>query len=365
MPNNGAMFFLFYLTVIVFYCFTILWIRRQWKLYNEHKTEVVRPTPFVSVVVAFKNEWHTLPLLLTHLHNQTFSQHYFEIIIVNDHSNDGDYQCFVQDNVKLINSSEYGKKAALNQGIKEAQGEFIITTDADCLLSPTWIETLTNTYQSSLASMIIGPVNLIPVKRSFFHGFQLMDFMALQLSGGGAAIGNRPLFCNGANLGFTKESWLKATEVQDGKDFASGDDVFLLHAFKKLGLNILYLKDEKAVVKTHPASSWGQFLRQRIRWGGKSRAYNDVETLLLAFLVFSTNLLLVLAPLSLAWDSSFWMVLIFGFLLKFIVDVALLKSGESFFSYKLSWLSFFLYSILYSFYIVYTALAGFICKEKW
>ncbi|HKL72285.1 MAG TPA: glycosyltransferase [Marinilabiliaceae bacterium] len=359
------MFLLFYLIVIISYFFTILWFRSHWLSYKKQKTKTLRPKPFVSIVIAFKNEWETLPVLLSHLHNQFFPKNSFEIIIVNDHSTDGNYECLVKHNVKLMHSSNHGKKAALHQGITAAKGQFIITTDADCLLPPTWIETMIKGYQFSSASMIIGPVNLNQDKSTFFHGFEFMDFIALQLSGGGAAIGNRPLFCNGANLGFMKESWLKAIEVQDGSDFASGDDVFLLHAFKKLGLKTLYLKEKNAIVKTQPAGSWQQFFRQRIRWGGKSKSYNDVETLLLAFLVFLTNLMLVLAPLSLAWSSSFWMALVVGFLLKFTADIVLLKSGESFFNFKLSWLTFFLYSILYPFYIVYTALAGFFCKEKW
>lgn len=359
------MFFLFYLTVIVFYCFTILWIRRHWISYRSQKSETVRPKPFVSIVVAFKNEWKTLPTLLSHLHSQTFPKNSFEIIIVNDHSSDGDYECLVKNNVKLINSSGYGKKAALHKGIIASKGDFIITTDADCLPPPTWIKAMTKAYQENKVAMVIAPVNLTHGKKSFFDGFQLMDFMALQLSGGGASIGNHPLFCNGANLGFVKESWLEAIKVQDGSEFASGDDVFLLHAFKKIGLKTLYLKERNATVKTLPADSWQHFLRQRIRWGGKSKSYNDIETLLLAILVFSTNLLLVLAPLSLIFGSSFWMALIVGFLLKFAVDIALLKAGESFFNYRISWLTFFFYSILYPFYIVYTALAGFLCKEKW
>lgn len=359
------MLFLLYLIAIVFYCFTILWIRKYWIIYSTQETKIVRPKPFVSVVIAFNNELKSLPALLMHLHNQTFSKSHFEIIIVNDHSTDGDYQWLVTHNVKLIHSLKRGKKAALHQGITVANGEFVITTDADCLPPSTWIESMIKAYETSSAAMIMGPVTLCQVKRSFFQGFQFMDFMALQLSGGGMAIGNRPVFCNGANLGFEKEAWLKAIEVQDGRDFASGDDVFLLHAFKTLRLKIFYLKDEKAIIKTQPVDSWRQFFRQRIRWGGKSKAYTDIETLLLAFMVFLTNFLLVLTFLSLAWGGVSWIVLAVGFLLKFIADLALLKSGESFFNYKVQRSHFFIYSIFFPFYIVYTALAGFLCKEKW
>lgn len=359
------MSFLLPLIIIASYCFTILWIRWNWVNSTKEPTKKMRPKPLVSVVIAFKNERVTLSILLTHLQNQTFSKSSFEVIVVNDHSTDSDYQWLTQYDVKLILASNNGKKAALHQGITAAKGDFIVTTDADCLPSPNWLTAMVYAYQTNTAAMIMGPVTLCATKKSFFQGFQMMDFMALQLSGAGAAMGKRPVFCNGANLGFTKEAWSKAINIQVGNNFASGDDVFLLHAFKKLQLKILYLKDKRALVKTQPARSWQQFLHQRVRWGGKSKGYNDVETLFLAFVVFSTNLLLVFSTISTLWNSSFWWLLTLSFILKYLADVSLLKTGQSFFDYRVQWLPFLVFSLIYPFYLVYTALTGLLCKEKW
>lgn len=337
----------------------------HWVTYNYSFNKVVRPVPFISVVVAFKNESNTLPKLLERLQQQTLSKDFFEIVLVNDNSTDGDYRYLVQENIQLINATGAGKKAALQQAITHAKGDLIVTTDADCLPSLDWLRTISNAYQRSNASMLVCPVSLTHVQSSFLHGFQHADFMALQISGAGAVIGNRAVFCNGANLSFAKKDWFKAVSIQDGKIFASGDDVFLLHAFKKLKLPILYLKDSRAVMVTGPKKTWRDFMRQRIRWGGKSTGYRDKDALLLAFTVFLSNLFLLSLFLLSIWEISFLAYFFIFFSLKLAADFFLLKSGQSFFNYKIRFFSFLFYSLLFPCYVVYAALAGMFCKEKW
>ena len=78
--------------------------------------------------------------------------------------------------------------------------------------------------------------------------------MSLVASGAGSLGAGLPLMANGANLAFEKQTYLDVVNDQSGKSFASGDDVFLLHAIaKNYGVkSVHFIKDALAIVKTIP-----------------------------------------------------------------------------------------------------------------
>jgi cellulose synthase/poly-beta-1,6-N-acetylglucosamine synthase-like glycosyltransferase len=303
-----------------------------------------------------------LPILIKRLHQQSLSADHYEIIVVNDHSTDDDY-LWLKEKAQVLQSDGYGKKSALRKGIEAATGQLIVTTDADCIPSPYWLETILKEYATEPADMLLGPVMLTTSKNTFFHHFQRNDFLSLQMSGAAMAMASHPVFGNGANLIFEKKSWTQVVNKQAGQHLASGDDVFLLHAFKKEGFKIRFLHNKKAMVWTMPVESWNRFFRQRRRWGGKSTAYTDRDAILLASLVFMVNLLLFFAIILLP-QLPLWGTLA-AFILKFGSDYTFLKSGTSFYGTHLSIPPFILCSLLYPFYIIYTALTGILLPEKW
>ncbi|HVF95786.1 MAG TPA: glycosyltransferase, partial [Flavisolibacter sp.] len=58
----------------------------QWNKLRVYKPAAQTPSVIVSIIVAARNEEDTLPLLLQDLTAQTYPQHLFEIIIVDDYS---------------------------------------------------------------------------------------------------------------------------------------------------------------------------------------------------------------------------------------------------------------------------------------
>ncbi len=97
----------------------------------------------ISIVVPLYNEEESLPelfeWLVRVLEHEKFK---YEIIAVNDGSNDDSWKVIEEHNksnphIKGINfQRNYGKSAALNEGFKAAQGEVVITMDADLQDSP-------------------------------------------------------------------------------------------------------------------------------------------------------------------------------------------------------------------------------------
>jgi len=103
----------------------------------------------VSVVIPLFNEDESLPELcswITRVMNQ--EQLSYEVILIDDGSTDNSWEVITQ--ISAANSAfkgiqfqrNYGKSAALNEGFKAAQGEVVITMDADMQDSPDEIPAL-------------------------------------------------------------------------------------------------------------------------------------------------------------------------------------------------------------------------------
>jgi glycosyltransferase involved in cell wall biosynthesis len=97
----------------------------------------------VSIVVPLLNEEESLPELCAWIERVvTASNFSYEIIMIDDGSDDNSWEIIEQlraknSNIKGIRfQRNYGKSAALNEGFKAAQGDVIITMDADMQDSP-------------------------------------------------------------------------------------------------------------------------------------------------------------------------------------------------------------------------------------
>ncbi len=100
-------------------------------------------TPDISVVVPLYNEEESLPELVEWIGSVMAKHGYsYEIILVDDGSNDGSWQVIRRlsandAHIRAIRfRRNYGKSAALNEGFRAARGRVVITMDADLQDSP-------------------------------------------------------------------------------------------------------------------------------------------------------------------------------------------------------------------------------------
>ncbi|MEI7803517.1 MAG: glycosyltransferase family 2 protein, partial [Bacteroidota bacterium] len=103
----------------------------------------------ISVVIPFLNEAESLPELIEWIERVMYENHFtYEVILVDDGSKDNSWkfvqaQCNSKPNIKAIKfRRNYGKSAALNEGFIKAEGDVIITMDADLQDSPDEIPAL-------------------------------------------------------------------------------------------------------------------------------------------------------------------------------------------------------------------------------
>ncbi len=318
-----------------------------------------------SIIVAFRNEKVNLKSLVSDLKNQTFRE--LEIIFVDDHSEDGSSgeleQLLIEYNLQaqILKNTGVGKKAALVTGASHAHASNLLFTDADCCLNPAWAKTFAAFLSANKSDVIIGPLKLSGGK-TFIERFQILDVLALQLSGGGAALNNKPIMMNGANMLCSKALFLEANLRPE---YSSGDDMFLLEYAKQCGASISYLKGANAIVSTSALNGMQPFFKQRIRWASKAKAYVDRDIILSGLIVSFVNGLILLSLVLGVLELKYLAVWSLLFIVKMAGDSFLLNSGKAFFQCSFQFKDWLISQLLYPFYVLIVLFFSLTVKVKW
>jgi len=330
------------------------------------------PDIFVSIVVAVRNEEKNIERLLESLEKQDYPRENIEIIMVDDHSTDntvGEIEKYIFEKkieIHLVHAVGEGKKKAQAEGFFLVKGELILTTDGDCELSPAWVSNFVSFYKMYNPALIFGPV-VYKTERNLLQKLFSLDFMSLVASGAASSGHGLPFMGNGANLAFTAESYHAIAGKIGSENFASGDDVFIIHKMlEKFGAkNVLFIKNAAAMVFTQVPATAKEFINQRIRWASKAKGYKNKWAIFVSLAVFFFNLMLAVSLVAGVYKSWFIAIYVLFILFKFLLDFPLLYEFSGF-AYKrnfLAWL--FPFEFIYPFYIVYTAFAGFFSKFGW
>ena len=327
-----------------------------------------------TVIVPFRNEAENLPTLLKSISTLNYQNSLFEIILVNDDSEDPSKDIvtkFISTStldIKLIENerqSNSPKKDAISSAIKISNYDWIITTDADCVLPKYWLDSFDAFIQQNDAKMVVGPVTYHQVN-GFLKHFQLLDFLSLTGSTiGGFGIG-KPFLCSGANLAY-KASFFNSMNGFEGNDtIASGDDIFLMEKALKTDVNsVRYLKSTHAVVQTIPQPDFKSLLSQRIRWANKTSNYNNNFAKLVGLMVLLANSVIVIGFVLMVLGLFHFKTFTYLFLLKLLIDFLLIYKTSVFFSKEQALKYYLPSSLLYPFFSVYVAVVGSFSTYKW
>jgi cellulose synthase/poly-beta-1,6-N-acetylglucosamine synthase-like glycosyltransferase len=354
------------------YLYIIVSYLKNWRyLKFAHSRNNLENFPFISVVVAARDEEKNITHCIQSLLNQDYPIDKFEILIVDDFSTDNTAELVKkfetsETNLKYLSSTAKRhekivvsyKREAIQTGINASKGQYILLTDADCIVPPSWITTFSEQFIKEDCVFIGGPVVISDEKLSLLTSFQGLDMIGMMvITGAGYQSGNQ-LLANGANMGFSKQVFNELGAYTQFPNKASGDDMFLLHHFHHHHpKSIRFLKTLSAVVVTQPEYAIKSLLRQRIRWASKNNAYKEMKINFSLSVLFMVSLtIIILGVLSILHTSIFFPGFCVIYIFKMFSDYLLQREAIRFFNKRTLEKYFFLSQNIHTLYIAWVGI---------
>lgn len=332
------------------------------------------PREFISIIIPFRNESENIIANLKSIESQHYPLEKFEVIYVDDFSDDNSAgllkQNIKKNNIRVIAVPENfsinaHKKRAVRYGIENAKGQIIVTTDADCVCDSEWLKSLLLTFDS-LTGFVSGPVEF-KSNSSFFSEFQKLEFAGLVLSGAGLIGAGHPTICNAANIAYRRKVFDEVGGFKDQMNLSSGDDELLMQKIAKdTDFKVKFCSDKNAIVKTAANKTIGDFYQQRKRWASKGLFYGDKSLVLKLFLIYAFYVGLIIQPLlGVFFNQIFFVSLGLSLLLKIFFEFKILAKGKTILFNELKLKYFLMAELIQIPYIIVTGLVGAFGNYLW
>ena len=320
----------------------------------------------ISIVISAKNEADNISALINSLKNINYPQNKYEIILVDDSSTDLTLlkaeSCRNDiNNLKIVqaeNKKYPGKKGALEVGIQNAVNDYILITDADCIVSPGWLKEYSAKFSKgydflfgnapfSKQQGFVNTLSCFENLRTFF-----LYTTALRI--------NIPYSAAARNFGFKKSSFNKIKGYENTNETISGDDDLLIREAVKNNMKIGYIPDKNASVYSSTPASIKDYLVQKTRHTKTSLYYLPVHKLFLG----SWHLLniVLLLTLILGFYNKWFFI---PFIIKIAADIIIVKTNEGRFNYSFTLFEIIYLQILYEILIVINFVNALFRKDKW
>lgn len=186
----------------------------------------------VSIVIPAFNEGKFISACLDSLTKQSYSQ-MFEVIVVDNASTDTTtdvVKAFAKTlNIKIVHESKKGRGAARASGFAKAEGETILSTDADTHVPENWIESLTRYLDDKNCVAVTGTCEIVDSSWFTNAAFNLFQPLAMRLY----RIFTGHYWLSGFNFGIKKDIYLKTGGFNPKLN--SQEDIELSFKVSKLG----------------------------------------------------------------------------------------------------------------------------------
>ncbi len=244
------------------------------------------PAP-VSVIVCAHDEAENLRELVPQLLSQDYPD--FEVIVVNDRSNDSTFDYLLQESkrdprLRMVNVKETpqrvnGKKYGITLGIKAAAHEWILLTDADCRpLTTKWIQTMSRHFTDDTKFVLgfspymrkSGILNLFIRFETILTAIQYFSFGWLK----------NPYMGVGRNLAYRKSMFLEEKGFNNFLHVTGGDDDLFVNIHARGNNTRLELAAESQM-QSLPETTWRSFYQQKVRHLSVGKRYRFSHRFLL------------------------------------------------------------------------------------
>jgi glycosyltransferase involved in cell wall biosynthesis len=208
----------------------------------------------ISVVIPTYNEEENIAQCLVSLRHQSVPRGEYEIIVVDGGSKDRTREVAQKYADKVFNQTSRKIGGARNDGIMAAAGEIVATTDADCIIPPTWIETIGKGFEDKEIVQLYGPV--YPIEESIRNSISLFCANTFSRLGYYMRIFYYTLGCNTA---FRRDVFIRAGMYLC---IDAGDDLEIALRMKQYGM-----------VKFDPGMKVGFSMRRYQQYGSLRSLY--------------------------------------------------------------------------------------------
>lgn len=320
----------------------------------------------ISVIVAAKNEENNVAALINSLQALDYPSNKYEVIFVDDNSDDDTYEVVRKlitgiQNYKLTRAENKilpAKKGALQVGLLSARYNFIVTTDADCIVQPQWLKYISNKFMSGF-DIVFGISTYIKDNNFTNLAARYFNFRSHILIFGFANLG-MPYSAFGANFGYNKSSFSDKTLYVNNQDTLSGDDDLLLKEAVRSKKSIGFTTNLDAAVYTKSKSLFPDFIKQKSRHTSTSLHYLLRHKIILSLWHVPNVLAILLLPLGF-YESYF----LLPFLMKIILDLLLHNRFQEKFGYRFGLPEVLISLIIYEFILVIAFFNSFSFKKRW
>ncbi len=292
----------FYLSIATGSIVILIWVYHFLIFYRVKPPKIEKedvPVSFpVSIVVCARNAQTDLEKHIPQWLAQDYPE--FELIIVDDCSTDESSR-FITNIASTDSRIKYilldpnkikseGKKLALTLGIKKAQYEHLLLTDADCSPSSNqWLQRMANGFQDD-KSIVLGAAP-VQVSSSFWGRLIHFENLLTALHYLGLAKLGFPYMGVGRNLAYTKTAYQSVGGFSQHYHLPAGDDDLFVQSVANKKNTTSIIHPEAYAVSVGPIN-FKTYWRQRLRhlWVGKQ--YKTSVSLLLSILPFLNLLFL-------------------------------------------------------------------------
>lgn len=252
----GVLIILVYVAYFIFY----LYFKG-----NEKGRTNPRFFPKVSIVVPAHNEAMNIERLIESIQYQDYPFQGCEVIIVDDGSQDGTAEIAERLGARVIrHEKNMGKAKALEDGIKAARGDVIITMDADSYFADgsSLRNLIGNLFSRSFIGVSTGIIRIEERMGNLIEKFQSIEFLHTFEVGRRVQSYLDWLIVIPGALSAFKGYFIKSIPSIP-KDTLAEDFELAMIAYRA-GLTSSF--EPGAAVYTEPKLSWKDLYKQRVRW---------------------------------------------------------------------------------------------------
>jgi len=312
----------FFLLIQLYYILVVYSRLRNYKIPD---LEADFDYPPLSVIICARNEEANLRLYLSEILEQDYPV--YEVIVVNDCSSDdtkwvlkefqGRYKHLRSVLITEDERFKLGKKFAVTMGIKGAQYEHLVFTDADCFpQSNQWLKHLGRQFTPG-KEIILGYSPYIATK-GLLNKYIRFETYQTALHYLSFALKRNAYMGVGRNLAYTKTLFFKGKGFASHMHILSGDDDLFVNqnATRK---NVAICIHPDAMVWSNPKTTYKEYKLQKKRHFGAAKAYRTKHKIALSIQAASTVLFYLFAVLLLLLQPEFWYVALGGYVLRLLL----------------------------------------------